>query len=128
MGLDMSKITEQSTSRTVDANGLRVHYHDVGEGDPIIAIHGGGPGATAWSNFKGNIAGLAANNRLLMFDMPGWGRTEYPEGAEKEEFIGWCGRVLKDFMDALGIDKADVIGNSMAAWRCSSPSASSTWS
>ncbi len=110
---EFSAATEKSTSREIVAGGLRIHYNEVGAGAPIIAIHGGGPGATAWTNFKDNIPGLAANNRLLMFDMPGWGRSEYPDEALGHEFIGWMGGVLNDFMDALGIESADVIGNSM---------------
>ena len=77
-GREIEAATEESTSREVIAGGIRIHYNEVGDGDPIIAIHGGGPGATSWSNFQGNIPALARDNRLLMFDMPGWGRSEYP--------------------------------------------------
>ncbi len=110
---EIEAATEESTSREVIAGGLRIHYNEVGSGDPIIAIHGGGPGATGWSNFQGNVQDLARDNRLLMFDMPGWGRSEYPEDAVEHEFIAWMGGVLNDFMDALDIESADVIGNSM---------------
>ena len=112
-GREIEAATEESTSREVIAGGIRIHYNEVGDGDPIIAIHGGGPGATSWSNFQGNIPALARDNRLLMFDMPGWGRSEYPEDAVEHEFIAWMGGVLDDFMAALGIASADVIGNSM---------------
>ena len=110
---ELRAVTDESTSKEVLAGGLRIHYNEVGTGDPIICIHGGGPGATSWSNFKGNIQDLALNNRVLLFDMPGWGRSDFPDDAVDKEFIGWIGGVLSDFMDALGIDSADVIGNSM---------------
>jgi 4,5:9,10-diseco-3-hydroxy-5,9,17-trioxoandrosta-1(10),2-diene-4-oate hydrolase len=110
---ELQGVTDESTSREVVAGGIRIHYNEIGTGDPIICIHGGGPGATSWSNFKGNLQDLALNNRVLMFDMPGWGRSEFSEDAVNQEFIGWIGGVLNDFMEALGIDKADVIGNSM---------------
>lgn len=105
--------TEKSTSREIVVRGVRIHYHDIGTGNPIVGIHGGGPGATAWSNFKQNIPGLAAKNRFLMFDMPGWGRSQYPQDAADKEFISWMGGMLDGFLEALGIEKADVIGNSM---------------
>lgn len=105
--------TEAGTEKEIVAGGVRIHYHDIGSGDPIIAIHGGGPGATAWSNFKENVPALSANNRLILFDMPGWGRSEFPDDAVGKEFISWMGEVLENFMDALGIKSADVIGNSM---------------
>lgn len=106
-------VTEQGSEKTVVAGGIRLHYHDIGSGDPIIALHGGGPGATAWSNFQGNIEALSANNRLILFDMPGWGRSEFPDSAVPKEFISWMGEVLESFMDALGIESSDYIGNSM---------------
>ena len=110
---EIQAVTDESTSREVVAGGIRIHYNEVGTGDPIICIHGGGPGATSWSNFRGNLQDLALNNRVLLFDMPGWGRSDFPEAAADQEFIGWIGGVLSDFMDALGIKDADVIGNSM---------------
>lgn len=108
-----SRLSDAATSRSVVAGGIRIHYNEVGAGPPIIGIHGGGPGATSWSNFRGNIEALSANNRFIMFDMPGWGRSDYPADAVNHEFIHWMGGVLNDFMDALDIDSADIIGNSM---------------
>ncbi|MDE2766414.1 MAG: alpha/beta hydrolase [Chloroflexota bacterium] len=110
---ELLEVTDESTSREVVAGGIRIHYNEVGEGDPIICIHGGGPGATAWSNFRGNVQDLALNNRMIMFDMPGWGRSDYPEEALSQEWIGWIGKVINDFMEALNIESADIIGNSM---------------
>ncbi len=110
---ELRTVTDESTSREVMAGGIRIHYNEIGTGDPIICIHGGGPGATSWSNFRGNVQDLALNNRLLLFDMPGWGRSDYPDDAVNHEWIAWMGGVLNDFMEALGIENADVIGNSM---------------
>ena len=41
-------LTEAGTSRTVAAGGMTVHYHDVGEGEPVLFLHSYGPGTTAW--------------------------------------------------------------------------------
>ena len=48
---ELQQVTEESTSRYVQAGPVRIHYNEVGTGDPILCIHGGGPGATSWSNF-----------------------------------------------------------------------------
>jgi pimeloyl-ACP methyl ester carboxylesterase len=104
-------VTDENSSREVSVNGLKVHYNDIGAGYPIICIHGGGPGASGWSNFRGNLQDLAVNNRVLLFDMPGWGRSEF--NGSDQYWHDFMGEMLGGFMDALGLDTADFIGNSM---------------
>src|SRR6266568_2473063 len=41
-------LTESETSRTAQAGGITVHYHDTGAGDPALFMHSYGPGTTAW--------------------------------------------------------------------------------
>ncbi len=66
-------ITKESSSRTVKTRDWNIHYHEAGTGHPLILLHGSGPGATGWSNFSGNLAGLSQHFRVLAVDMPGWG-------------------------------------------------------
>ena len=40
------------------ANGYRIHYLDEGQGDPVVFLHGSGPGASGYSNFKTNYPSL----------------------------------------------------------------------
>jgi pimeloyl-ACP methyl ester carboxylesterase len=108
---ELERATEESTSKYVDAGGIRIHYNEVGTGDPVLCLHGGGPGATGWSNFKQNITDIAAEHRMLMMDMPGWGKSDYPEN--KEDWFDFIGRVIEDFLDAVDAGAVDVIGNSM---------------
>jgi pimeloyl-ACP methyl ester carboxylesterase len=108
---EISQVTDENSSKYVTVNGLRIHYNDIGTGDPIICIHGGGPGASGWSNFRGNLQDLALNNRVLLFDMPGWGRSEF-HGSD-EPWHDWISNMISGFMDELGITSADFIGNSM---------------
>lgn len=86
-------------------------YHDVGEGDPVILIHGGGPGATGYSNYSRNIGPLSQNNRVIVIDLPGYG------GSENREIEGSIFDVLSamviGLMDALDIAKASIVGNSL---------------
>lgn len=108
---EIAAVTDENSSKHVLVNGLNVHYNDIGTGEPIICIHGGGPGATSWSNFRGNLQDLALNNRILLFDMPGWGRSEF-NGSETP-WHDFQSDMLLGFMDALGLVNADFIGNSM---------------
>jgi len=104
-------VTEESTSKYAQAGGVRVHYNEVGSGPPILCIHGAGPGASAWSNFRGNIQDLARDNRMIMMDMPGFGKSDKPIVTENR-LTFWAG-VIDKFLDALGIDQVDIVGNSM---------------
>ena len=110
----MTDITEASTSLFVPVKGVNIHYNDVGAGEPILCLHGGGPGATAWSNFKQNIPVITgANRRMLMMDMPGYGKSGFPDGCS-EDFFDFMGEMIDAFLDALDIDGAvDIIGNSL---------------
>ena len=71
-------------------------------------LHGSGPGATGWSNFHTNMTALAENYRVLAVDMPGWGES-HPVTYEERDHV----EATIAFMDALGIDRAIVVGNSM---------------
>lgn len=100
--------TEEATSRFVELPSGRVHYHEYGEGHPLILLHGSGPGATAWSNFAANIRELGKRFRCLAIDMPGWGKSDPVTYEERDH-----PKTLLEFLDALEIEKAALIGNSM---------------
>lgn len=101
-------LTNEGTSRTVQTTSWKLHYNEAGEGHPVILLHGSGPGATGWSNFSPNIATLAEDFRVLALDAPGWGGSD----AATSDKYDHPAAVL-EFMDALGIEKAALIGNSM---------------
>jgi 4,5:9,10-diseco-3-hydroxy-5,9,17-trioxoandrosta-1(10),2-diene-4-oate hydrolase len=103
--------TRQETSKFVKAGKIRMHYNEAGSGEPLICIHGGGPGATSWSNFSRNIDELAGHFRTILVDLPGFGESE---GMKIEEpLYGALARSVRDFMDALDIRRAHFIGNSL---------------
>src|SRR6266508_4024359 len=104
-------IDEASTSRFVQAGSVRLHYNKVGSGAPVIMLHGTGPGASSWSNFSNNVASFANSFRALLVDMPQYGKSDKVviEGGR----LTYTANVLKDMLDALGIDRADFVGNSM---------------
>lgn len=100
-------------STFIQAGGVRLHYNDVGAGPPLICLHGGGPGASGWSNFSQNVPALSARYRLLLVDMPQFGASE--KVVITEGRLTYVARVLKEFLDRLGIGRAHFIGNSMGA-------------
>jgi pimeloyl-ACP methyl ester carboxylesterase len=100
-------------SKTIEAGGVRLHYNDIGAGPPVVCLHGGGPGASGWSNFSQNVPALKGKYRLLLVDMPQFGRSE--KVVIKEGRLTFVARVLKDFLDKLAIPRAHFIGNSMGA-------------
>jgi 4,5:9,10-diseco-3-hydroxy-5,9,17-trioxoandrosta-1(10),2-diene-4-oate hydrolase len=102
--------TEAATSRYVQLSKVRLHYNDVGQGQPLICIHGGGPGANSWSNFVTNIGFFSPHYRLLLVDLPRFGKST--KLAIDGPPLTFMAAVLKEFMDALNIPKAPIIGNS----------------
>lgn len=105
------ELSYESTRSTVDANGLEFSYHEAGEGEPLILLHGSGPGVSAWSNFQDNLPVLATQFRVIMPDLPGFGRTPLPHIDQVYPVL--AAERIVDFMSAMGIDSAHFIGNSM---------------
>jgi len=104
--------------KSIDVNGVKVNYHDYGTGEPVIFIHGSGPGVTAWANWRLVLPKISEKRRALAPDMVGFGYTDRPEGIEFN--METWGSQLIGFMDALEIEKADLVGNSfggaLALW------------
>src|SRR5262245_27293818 len=97
--------------KLVEAGGLTIHYHEFGDGPPVIGLHGGGPGATGWSNFRLNIPAFSAGHRFMPVDMPQFGRSSrVPLNGPR---LTRTAAVLDAFMDAIGLEVADFVGNSM---------------
>lgn len=95
----------------INVQGTRTHYHDVGEGTPVLLLHGSGPGVSAWANWQHAIPSLAENSRVLALDIVGFGHTERPDDV-RYSLRTWTDHVW-NFLDALGIDKVSIIGNSL---------------
>jgi pimeloyl-ACP methyl ester carboxylesterase len=101
-----------STSKVADIGWIKIHYHDVGAGEPVVLLHGGGPGASSWSNFVLNIGALAEHFRVIALDMPGYGKSG-PIVIKDEPRPDVSARAVRDVLDVLGLERAHVVGNSM---------------
>ena len=107
----MAPLGDLSDSRFATAAGVRVHYKEVGEGDPVICLHGAGPGANSESNFRRNVGALAERFRAVLVDMPQFGKSE--KVPIEEDRLAFNSRVINAFMAETGIERAHFIGNSM---------------
>lgn len=89
---------------------LRIHVHDLGRGAPVVFVHGSGPGASGWSNFKKNApAFVDAGYRVILVDNLGFGYSSKPDCDYPLDFVvGGLRRAL----DRLGIERCAVVGNS----------------
>lgn len=96
--------------KSVVAAGLKTNYLEQGEGFPLILLHGSGPGVTAYANWRLTIPTLAKRHRVLAPDCAGFGYTERKPGAVYN-LDNWVAH-LTGFMDALGVKKANFVGNS----------------
>jgi 4,5:9,10-diseco-3-hydroxy-5,9,17-trioxoandrosta-1(10),2-diene-4-oate hydrolase len=111
-----SPASQEKTSRFADTAMMRLHYHEAGPaneagGLPVVLLHGGGPGASAWSNFGRNMPVFARRFRVLMPDQPGFGESAKPpvEG----NYFTFSARALGSLLDELAIERAHLIGNSL---------------
>ena len=104
-------LSDASTSRFVQTKNYKIHYNEAGAGHPIILLHGGGPGATGWSNYQNNVHELSKKYRVILPDLPGWGKSD--EFNETRRVAEIQAEIIRDMMDALGIERAALGGNSM---------------
>jgi pimeloyl-ACP methyl ester carboxylesterase len=79
-----------------------------GAGEPVVALHG--LGGTK-SSFLPTIAALAGSHRVIALDFPGFGESVKPLGARYDS--PFLARSVVALLDALGIQRAHLVGNSM---------------
>ena len=75
-------MTDEYQGLFADADGTKLHYYDVGQGEPLILLHGGGAGASGLSNWRRNIGPLSKHFRVLTVDQPGYGLSDNKIGSE----------------------------------------------
>ena len=100
---------ERLPIHTVPVKGHSLAYLDVGQGRPVILIHGFGGSMWQWEHQQ---RPLSAEFRLITPDLIGSGLSDKPDIEYRPDqmldyFVG--------FMDTLGIPQATLVGNSMGA-------------
>lgn len=93
--------------RYVEVDGLSVHYLVAGEGPPLILLHGAGDNALDW---RWALPELARTHRLYAPDLPGSDDSAKPSADYSPTFFE---RLVAAFADALGLERAAFVGNSL---------------
>ena len=95
-------------------NGHRIHYLDEGpaDGEVVVFLHGSGPGASGYSNFKGNYPALvAAGYRCIIPDLIGYGFSDKPTDVDHPlSFFVEC---VSQTLDCAGVERCTLVGNSL---------------
>jgi pimeloyl-ACP methyl ester carboxylesterase len=99
--------------KSVTVNGLVTSYLEAGQGDPVVLLHGGEFSVNAELGWENNIAALAAHHRVLAPDMLGFGGTA--KVIDFNDGRGMRIRHIARFCQAVGIESAHFVGNSMGA-------------
>jgi 4,5:9,10-diseco-3-hydroxy-5,9,17-trioxoandrosta-1(10),2-diene-4-oate hydrolase len=89
----------------------QIYLNEFGSGPAVLMLHGGGPGASGLSNYSRNIAALASQFRVLVPDMPGYGKSS--KRVDPADPFGDLAEAMFGLLDALGIEQAHLIGNSL---------------
>jgi pimeloyl-ACP methyl ester carboxylesterase len=96
--------------RQIDVVGARANYVEMGEGPPLLFLHGL---SGCWQNWLENIPHFSRTHRVLAVDLPGFGTSPMPPW---EISIPSYGRFLRDFCERVGVDRCSVVGNSMGGF------------
>jgi 4,5:9,10-diseco-3-hydroxy-5,9,17-trioxoandrosta-1(10),2-diene-4-oate hydrolase len=106
MGVKMNK--DNPVEKYINVKGINTRYWEKGnKGTDLILIHGIGSYLEAWEN---NIDFFSQNHRVFALDLPGFGRSDKPV---VQYSFPYFSQFVLDFMDAQGIKRASLVGNSM---------------
>ncbi|MBU6951195.1 alpha/beta fold hydrolase [Hahella sp. HN01] len=92
------------TQNQVSAGKINTAYLSAGEGAPVICLHGAGAGAVTWYP---SLGALSQHFHVIAPDIVGYGESDKPDAPyDRPYFSAW----LQDFMAALAIPKAHIVG------------------
>jgi 2-hydroxymuconate-semialdehyde hydrolase/2-hydroxy-6-oxo-octa-2,4-dienoate hydrolase len=109
----MMTTTTAWVPHTIDAGGIKTSYLEAGSGEPVIMLHGSGPGVSALANWQHNLPALAQRFHVLAPDIVGFGATERPDDIVYS-LRTWTDHVWA-FLDAHDIDNTAIVGNSLGS-------------
>ena len=102
---------------TVRAGDQEIHYLSYGEGPAVVLLHGSGPGASGYSNFKQNVDTIvSAGHRAIVMDMVGFGYSSKP--TDRDYTTDLFASTVKAALDGIGIQKCALLGNSLGGAIC----------
>jgi pimeloyl-ACP methyl ester carboxylesterase len=108
--MSLSTETSPEIANSIRIGEYTINYHDQGEGEVILLIHGSGPGVTSWANWRGIIPVLSKSARVIAPDMLGFGYTSCSKDLNLDSAT-WVDS-LAGLLDALKIEHVSIVGNS----------------
>jgi 2-hydroxy-6-oxonona-2,4-dienedioate hydrolase len=110
VGLALSaQVPGSVASKQVTVLGFKLHYLEAGRGAPVVLLHGLGGDGSRWAP---NIDPLARDFHVFALDQIGFGQSDKPLA---NYHTGMLSEFLVDFLKAVGVPKASLVGNSMGA-------------
>lgn len=100
----------QKISKEMKIRGHRVWYQDVGEGRPLVFLHGLGSNSLSWLL---TVPGFSSKHRVIAIDHIGHGRSDKPVIAYRvTDFVDY----IEEFLTNLKFGEVDLVGNSLGGW------------
>lgn len=109
---DWETLIEHGSYETVD--GIETHLYDIGSGDPLVLIHGGGWTSCAEMNWGANLLPLGERTRVIAPDLPGFGFT--PIRDEDDYVSKNRAEFVITFLEELDLEGVTIAGNSMGGY------------
>lgn len=110
--MTLTSLTYENTLRELPTDEGVLRYHEAGDGPPLLLLHGSGPGVTGWRNYRGNLPVFARHFRTLVLEFPGFGVSDPTD----ENPMAAAPKAVLRFLEGLGLDRVDVVGNSMGGF------------
>lgn len=110
-------VSKESLQQSAEINGTTIAWYELGEGGdvggglPLVMLHGGGPGASSWSNFGSALPGFADSFRTILVDQPGFGASGKPDVVGN--YYRHAASYVIGLLDHLGIERVHLLGNSL---------------
>jgi 2-hydroxy-6-oxonona-2,4-dienedioate hydrolase len=98
-----------SKNLSVTVLGFKLHYLEAGSGPPVVLLHGLGGDGSRWAP---NIGPLSKDFRVFALDQIGFGQSDKPLANYNTAMLA---EFLVDFLKAVNVPKAALVGNSMGA-------------
>lgn len=99
-----------SAEYRVQVNGQTVAYRALGEGEPVVMIHGLGGSSRCWA---WSVEALASRHRVYLIDLPGFGVLRR---LHRQFALSTASAWLAEWMRAAGVAHAHLVGHSMGAF------------
>ncbi len=114
-GVDMRGSEVELESTTVETSHGPIHVTVGGAGEPLVMLHGGGPGASALANYRDNLPALAGEFRLVLPDQPGFGGSYRPGTTELADpgITVLAREAVLEALNVLGVGSFHLLGNSL---------------